>query len=176
MANFQIVYEKESCSRCLGSGHYSYNSISGTRCFRCHGGKQTLTKAGAKAKAAVQAFIAERHTVNVEDLQVGDLIKRDGYTRTVAAIEVSDTWAYKLDGVEKRGVTITYDRPKPGFLGPESGFGTSEGSTIVKGVTGAAWDEVVAFARTIKRGCAVVEKPEPVAQQATAGLESGGAQ
>jgi hypothetical protein len=167
MASYIINYEKQTCSRCLGSGHYSYNSIHGTRCYGCNGNKTQLTKAGAKARAAVQAFIAERHTVNVEDLKVGDLIKRDNFARKVAAVEiVPEQFGTVVDGVtvKRDGVHITFDRPLPGMFGPENGYYTSVGARIVRGVTGAAWDEVVAFARTIKRGVTVAEKPEPVAQ------------
>ncbi len=29
----------EPCARCHGSGHYSYNSMDGTRCFKCRGSR-----------------------------------------------------------------------------------------------------------------------------------------
>jgi len=44
----------ENCSRCGGSGHYSYNQISGTRCFNCNG-KQFVFPSDSKAlKAALR--------------------------------------------------------------------------------------------------------------------------
>lgn len=30
------------CSRCCGTGHYSYNQLSGTRCFKCGGAKYEM--------------------------------------------------------------------------------------------------------------------------------------
>ncbi|GHV06463.1 hypothetical protein FACS1894217_05190 [Clostridia bacterium] len=37
----------QTCSRCGGSGHYSYNQIDGTRCFKC-GGKKTVVMTPTK--------------------------------------------------------------------------------------------------------------------------------
>ncbi len=34
----------KTCSRCGGGGNFSYNSISGTTCFKCHGSGQTAPK------------------------------------------------------------------------------------------------------------------------------------
>lgn len=39
------IIEKEICSRCSGSGHYSYNQMDGTRCFKCRGQKETYPSA-----------------------------------------------------------------------------------------------------------------------------------
>lgn len=44
-------FEIEPCSRCGGSGSYSYNPMDGTRCFKCGGAKFVLTKRGAAARA-----------------------------------------------------------------------------------------------------------------------------
>ena len=33
----KYVRVKGACSRCGGSGHYAYNPMDGTRCFRCLG-------------------------------------------------------------------------------------------------------------------------------------------
>jgi hypothetical protein len=50
---------RETCSRCGGSGEYSYNQRDGTRCFKCNGRRYTsakLTRAVlADARAKVEA-------------------------------------------------------------------------------------------------------------------------
>lgn len=42
-------FETETCSRCGGGGEYSFNQLTGTRCFRCNGAGFTLTKRGQAA-------------------------------------------------------------------------------------------------------------------------------
>lgn len=43
------VLETETCTRCGGSGHYSWNSKDGTRCYKCGGQGSHLSKRGAAA-------------------------------------------------------------------------------------------------------------------------------
>ena len=45
-----LLFESEPCSRCGGSGQYSYCQSYGTTCFRCKGLKETLTKRGTVAQ------------------------------------------------------------------------------------------------------------------------------
>ena len=45
----KLGFEIETCSRCGGSGHFSYNQIDGSRCFKCGGAKVTYTKRGQAA-------------------------------------------------------------------------------------------------------------------------------
>lgn len=42
-------FETVTCSRCGGSGHYSYCQMYGTTCFKCRGRKVVFTKRGAAA-------------------------------------------------------------------------------------------------------------------------------
>ncbi len=46
----RIRFDTGTCSRCGGSGHYSYNQIDGTVCYGCGGSGKKLTKAGANAR------------------------------------------------------------------------------------------------------------------------------
>ena len=88
----KIRFETTECSRCGGSGRYSWNAIHGDRCYGCGGTGTVLTKAGAAAKAAYWAVA--RAEIPVTDLQVGDLIRvrpmGGEVTRVVAAIEEDD--------------------------------------------------------------------------------------
>ncbi len=45
------------CSRCNGTGHYSYNLISGTRCFKCQGSKFEAPKLTQDLYARVSAAV-----------------------------------------------------------------------------------------------------------------------
>ena len=53
----QVVYEKEPCGRCGGSGRYSWNQISGDRCFGCGGSGERLSKRGKAAKAFADSLL-----------------------------------------------------------------------------------------------------------------------
>src|SRR5207249_1748734 len=45
-----LFFESETCSRCGGSGHYSYCQRYGTTCFKCGGRTTVLTKRGEAAQ------------------------------------------------------------------------------------------------------------------------------
>lgn len=63
-----LLFESEPCSRCGGSGHYSYCPSYGTTCFRCKGLKETLTKRGAVAQGWFNQMCMKR----IDQLQPGD--------------------------------------------------------------------------------------------------------
>ena len=46
-----LIYDTTECSRCGGSGEFSYNPMDGTRCFGCSGSGKELSKKGSKAEA-----------------------------------------------------------------------------------------------------------------------------
>jgi hypothetical protein len=69
-------FEIQVCSRCHGSGRYSYCSDYGDRCFRCAGSGKTLTKRGATAKAYLEAICSKPATA----LNVGDRVLATGIT------------------------------------------------------------------------------------------------
>lgn len=68
------IFEHETCSRCCGTGNYSYNPISGSRCFGCGGIGYKLTKRGR----AAQNFLNAMRQIPMENFQIGDLIRFDG--------------------------------------------------------------------------------------------------
>jgi len=63
----QVIFEKETCGRCGGSGQYSYNQIDGSRCFGCGGSGERLSKRGKAAKK----FADDMLEVAIEDLPQG---------------------------------------------------------------------------------------------------------
>lgn len=63
--------ETKTCSRCGGSGNYSYCQRYGTTCFGCGGSGVQMTKRGA----AASAYLAELRSKPAAELVVGDLIQ-----------------------------------------------------------------------------------------------------
>jgi len=173
MTKTTITYEMKTCGRCGGTGHYSYNSMHGTVCYGCSGHKRTLSKAGAKARAAVEAFKKEHFSAPVEALVAGDRIIVDGKARTIASVETSGGSRYGVkdangDMVWKDYVSLTFTKPYATGFGPCSSVGYCQGTTVVRAITGADWDALVAFARTLKKGVTVTETETPVAAPAAA--------
>ena len=155
----KLVYEQTTCTRCGGSGSYSYCQTYGTRCVKCAGSGKAATKRGAKAAVAVKAFMAEQFSVPVETLVAGDRIKYDGKVVTIAAItRDGGRSGHSVNGemVWTDTVTVTFTSPVPSQFGAFSALGTAEGTLLQRAVTGADWDRVVAFARGLK-GVTVVE-------------------
>jgi len=78
-----LGFETKVCSRCGGSGHYSFNAMHGSKCYGCGGDKVQYTKRGRAARD----FWVASETVDVTEVQVGDRVI-DGRTKfNVAAIE-----------------------------------------------------------------------------------------
>jgi hypothetical protein len=159
----KLMYDTKSCGRCGGSGHYSYCSMYGTTCFGCRGRKTVLSRAGSKAAAAIAEFITANFSVPVEALVVGDRISVDGVARTIESITTTGGSRYGV-GTDADGNTIwedyvdlTFTKAVPSPFGAYRSHGYCKGMKLTKAVSGANWDRVVAFARTIKKGVTVVE-------------------
>ena len=69
-------FETEVCSRCHGSGKYSYCERFADICFKCQGDKIALTKRGAVAKT----YLENLCTVTAENLKIGDRVSVSGMT------------------------------------------------------------------------------------------------
>lgn len=84
----KITYEKTECSRCGGCGHYSYNQMTGSICFKCNGSGKQLTRKGKAALKAITQFFDDNYRVAVEDLVTGCQIRdTDNAWRTVERVE-----------------------------------------------------------------------------------------
>lgn len=68
-------FETEGCSRCGGSGRYSYCQMYGSTCFKCHGAGKVYTKRGAAALALYRGSLM----VPAKDMQLGDLLEIDDF-------------------------------------------------------------------------------------------------
>lgn len=98
-------FEVKTCSRCGGTGQYSFNMLDGTTCFGCAGGKVKLTKRGHAARAHFVAATSEP----VTNVVVGDKIFEGGAWLLVIAIEVCKD-ACKVNGVAHDYISLTTAR------------------------------------------------------------------
>jgi hypothetical protein len=108
------ILEKETCGRCGGSGHYSFNMLDGTRCYGCGGSGSKYTKRGAAAKAYYLAML----TTDIALAQAGDrMFDRSSGWWTIEKIELSseeirsscgllELGSEKLAEAEARGARI----------------------------------------------------------------------
>jgi hypothetical protein len=84
--------ERVACSRCGGSGNFSYCPMYGTTCFKCNGKGETLTKRGA---AAVE-YLRGLRSRKASDLKVGDRIKTTfGWKEVVRLSPAVQEWRSK---------------------------------------------------------------------------------
>jgi hypothetical protein len=68
------IFETENCSRCGGTGEYSYNPMDGRRCFKCAGGRFQFTrKHSAMARDLMNAIRSQKETT-AQFIQAGDVI------------------------------------------------------------------------------------------------------
>lgn len=54
------------CSRCGGTGHYSFNQMDGTRCFKCRGSRVNVPALTAKLAARAAELVAAGGLVEYE--------------------------------------------------------------------------------------------------------------
>lgn len=81
------TFEKRDCSRCGGSGRYSWNAMHGDRCYGCNGRGRVYTKRGRAAADFYTALLSKA----ISEVQVGDLVRDyDGRFRKVA-VSARDT-------------------------------------------------------------------------------------
>jgi hypothetical protein len=129
------LFETETCGRCGGSGHYSYNQMDGTTCFGCNGTKVRLTKRGS----AAQAWYRRQTTVPFSQIKVGDLVWAENFFSGYAA------W-FRVDEIDGDNVELSYQRKGR----PERDHMTFSGYTEfrVRPSTkfGVRWQQMVALA------------------------------
>jgi hypothetical protein len=70
-------FETQVCTRCHGSGKYSFCLDYGDKCFKCAGSGHILTKRGAAAKAYYETLC----TIPAAQVKIGDRIAASGMTR-----------------------------------------------------------------------------------------------
>ena len=141
----KMGFEIQACTRCGGSGEYSYCESYGTKCFKCSGKKICFTAKGA----AASAFYNESLKVPLGTLAIGDLIRIEHFTLGVAyfapitEIGISDSKRLMPDGTwESIGLAVTTEHPKHG----QSGYHASADTMVRKGWDAATKAEKLAAA------------------------------
>lgn len=95
----KIKFETSACTRCGGTGRYSFNQIDGDKCYGCNGTTQALTRRGKAASKAYNDLVDELCTRTWGDISVGDTV-----------------WAYNGNGfmnLSKGWVKVTAITPDP---------------------------------------------------------------
>jgi len=121
MAEILDKLETETCSRCGGTGHYSYCQSYGTTCFRCRGRKVTYSKRGQ----AAAIYMENLRKKPANQFQPGDLLYVEGipgFTKS-KFYKVTSVWMRVAERVE---FTIECD----GYT-----YGTSPETMLRKGCT-----------------------------------------
>lgn len=101
--NTATTLETETCSRCGGSGSFSYCQTHGDRCFKCHGKGRHLTKRGE----AASVYLTELRSRRADQIVPGDEILAPsglvGGWHKVISVEPTDTtgW-YSVGGGVRR--------------------------------------------------------------------------
>jgi hypothetical protein len=144
----KIVYEKTECSRCGGCGHYSYNQMTGSTCFKCQGSGTQLTRNGRAAMKKVREFLDANYTVAARDLvnYIGrQIMTTTGYRTVVAIVDKRDA-----DGNKKYATDYMVETPKCGYCcSPDDTY-------RVRPTTEQFNNEVVPYARRFK-GAEIIE-------------------
>lgn len=76
-------FESHTCSRCGGSGNFSFNLKDGTVCYGCNGTGVKLTKRGQVA----HRFFEESLSLPASELKVGMRIKESALSKKFALIQ-----------------------------------------------------------------------------------------
>lgn len=123
-------FETETCSRCQGTGEYSFCLSYGRRCFKCAGSKVVYTK---KGKAALD-YLNILLTKKVKDVQIGDRIRVISFTnggqeyRYFAPItRIEDGGRATSNGKDYQMVSLITSHSKFG----ESGLSISPDANII---------------------------------------------
>lgn len=85
------IFDTKPCSRCGGSGRYSFNMRDGDRCWGCSGHGVQIVRAQQDMAAEWHQAIQAQKRATVGDLKPGDDVAVDGKWLTVAAIAIDHT-------------------------------------------------------------------------------------
>jgi hypothetical protein len=101
----KLLFESKTCSRCGGSGKFSWCQMHGSMCFGCHGDGVVLTK---KGKAA-QVWLNAKKRKSSDAVEIGEWVLSEGIPGFSASVwikidEVKGEGAERvISGLSKRG-------------------------------------------------------------------------
>lgn len=152
----KVTYELTECGRCGGSGRYAWNPRTADRCFGCNGSGKALTKAGAKAQTAFRARRSELVSIPVTEVQAGTRVKVEGKmyrVKSVSGIQVNSHKIIDGERIPQPSVSLELETSKGSLI-----WGMGVEKMVELAPTPAQWDELVAYARTLK-GAILIEEP-----------------
>jgi hypothetical protein len=89
----KLLLENKTCSRCGGSGQFSWCQSHGSTCFGCHGDGVVLTKRGK----AAQVWLNAKKRKSSDEVVVGEWVLSEGIPGFSASVWI------KIDTVEGEG-------------------------------------------------------------------------
>lgn len=108
------VFEYVTCSRCCGTGKYSFNLMHGDRCYGCSGKGYKLTARGA----AACKFYSDSMCKPAKELQVGDVVRVEGMTnglnifyyfaKITKIVPTHEVLGYRVNDQEVRYMVMEY--------------------------------------------------------------------
>ncbi|MCP4552472.1 MAG: hypothetical protein GY834_10635 [Bacteroidetes bacterium] len=97
-------FNMQVCTRCGGSGEYSFCHQYGTMCFKCQGTGKMFTKKGGKA----YDFFLESQHKQMDEIKIGDYIYENKAWRKVTFIGESEEWMSKSDNKHYISIKTKY--------------------------------------------------------------------
>jgi hypothetical protein len=144
-----IKYETQACTRCGGGGQYSYCQMHGSTCFKCGGTGKQLTRRGAKARQAIEAFKATVLTqVPAGQLVAGQRVKlspTDSFRRVISVQPTSG-------GQVVNGTVI----PSVMVETQKIAYGMPVATLVTLAPTAEQLDVIYAYVATLKSGVTIV--------------------
>lgn len=109
MTTTTVTFETTECTRCGGCGHYSFNQLDGTRCFKCHGKGIQLSRRGAAARKAYnEAYDAATPVVLAADIKAGMRLFQPGTVTRLTATADAEPDRFNLNRVMVRSARADY--------------------------------------------------------------------
>jgi len=92
----KLLFESKTCSRCGGSGNFSWCQSHGSTCFGCRGDGVVLTKRGK----AAQVWLNAKKRCSLDKVGIGEWILSEGIPGFSASVWV------KIDRVDGEGAEL----------------------------------------------------------------------
>ncbi len=150
-SNNNTVIETKTCSRCGGSGSYSWCQRYGSRCFKCAGAGKVYTKRGLAAHNFFENLLSKP----AGQLKPGDKIKTDMVTsegvgkwwETVVEVRwgTDQDGGYIVDGVTKRYFHIITNKCDHGIFNDTDMYRVA----ATKEQKAAAFQQALAYQATL---------------------------
>lgn len=155
------MFETKTCSRCGGSGKYSWNAMTGYTCFGCRGSGEQLTKRGQ----AAQQYFKDLRSAKLHELVPGDMVTLDiglmearwqdcKFVRCDAAQEDRGCGRFLPDGSVEWLASYVFLTPS----GKEYSISNDGSYVVLRKPTIAMRDEALAFQSKVTKTVAISKR------------------